>query len=762
MGNNDFNFKISAFLKDLIGRELITDEFVAVFELVKNSFDAHASNVKIIFEDNYDSKKAKIIIRDDGLGMNIHDIKDKWLFVAHSDKRDKTEYRDDYRNKIQHERIFAGAKGVGRFSCDRLGKYLNLISLKENDDYRIEKITIDWTKFENNSYDEFINIPIEHSVLNSTEYENFKHGTILEISGLRDTWTRERIQKLKYSLEKLINPMQENDAEHFSIEIIAQEELVKDSREQEPRKVINGIIKNQVFESLGLKTTQITVSVSEDGSLITTTLNDRGFFIYDLKEKNIYDNLHNIKITLFVLNRAGKLNFKKIMGINSVEYGSVFMYKNGFRIYPFGEEGDDSFKIDRRKQQGVYRYIGTRDLIGRIEITGEQPELKETTSRDGGIIKTDAYLQLEDLLKTKALVRLENYTINTIKWGNDVFDKETGELIQSELQPEDVKTQIVDIITSLTKAKDVIDITYNDNFLKIYEKQQEKSANQLIKNFTRMAANSNNEDLVKKAKEIEKSVNELRKAKEEAENENEETQKLNRKLEKKSAQITTENLFLLSDVNQDVKQLQCLQHHITHISSYIKEISIRLVDAINANEKEKSLSYVKQIILENEKIASVSNFVSKAKFDTKSNKIQKDLIVFINEYITNVCAIANKDITFHVTTVLFNYEIKFSPVEIVIILDSLISNSKKARATNIYLDWELAEKNIKLHFRDDGKGISDDDLQRIFEYRFTTTGGGGLGLYHVNDILSKMNGAIVANNKIKGAEFIINFGIGNK
>ena len=59
-------FKISSFLKDLIGRELITDEFVAVFELVKNSFDAHAKKVKVIFENQYDPTNARIIIWDNG------------------------------------------------------------------------------------------------------------------------------------------------------------------------------------------------------------------------------------------------------------------------------------------------------------------------------------------------------------------------------------------------------------------------------------------------------------------------------------------------------------------------------------------------------------------------------------------------------------------------------------------------------------------------------------------------------------------------
>ena len=90
----EVQFRISSFLKDLIGRELITDEFVAVFELVKNSFDANAKTVKVIFEHQYDPENAKIIIWDDGYGMNLNDLNNKWLFVAHSDKRDGSEDKD--------------------------------------------------------------------------------------------------------------------------------------------------------------------------------------------------------------------------------------------------------------------------------------------------------------------------------------------------------------------------------------------------------------------------------------------------------------------------------------------------------------------------------------------------------------------------------------------------------------------------------------------------------------------------------------------
>src|SRR4051812_14830249 len=119
--SDKLSFKISSGLKNIIGRDLITDDYVAIFELVKNSYDAHAKSVTISFQSD------RIVITDDGKGMDINDINSKWLFVAYSAKKEgvedveleKKEF-DSFRDKIQAKKYYAGAKGIGRFSCDRL------------------------------------------------------------------------------------------------------------------------------------------------------------------------------------------------------------------------------------------------------------------------------------------------------------------------------------------------------------------------------------------------------------------------------------------------------------------------------------------------------------------------------------------------------------------------------------------------------------------------------------------------------------------
>ena len=105
------HFEVSSGLKRVLGSELIADEQVALFELVKNSFDASAQRVVILFEPE------RIIVADDGDGMSYDDIKKKWLFVAYSSKRAEAEESTakGFRDTAAERPRLAGSKGIGRF-----------------------------------------------------------------------------------------------------------------------------------------------------------------------------------------------------------------------------------------------------------------------------------------------------------------------------------------------------------------------------------------------------------------------------------------------------------------------------------------------------------------------------------------------------------------------------------------------------------------------------------------------------------------------
>lgn len=328
---DELYFSVKTGLKDIIGKDLITDDNIAIFELVKNSYDAHANDVIITFKDN------KIIIADDGKGMSYKDLQTKWLAVAYSAKNDGTEdiedsendeKRESYRDKINVRKYYAGAKGIGRFSCDRLGDKLILTTQKQ--DKPIEQLTINWNEFEKDQKEDFEKIKVPHNTISNYHLlfpNNSTHGTILEIENT-ENWDREKIKQLKHSLEKLINPFSETT--DFNIEIVSERDKKMDDagidekgKEIIDRDKINGKVCNSILDILKLKTTQIDVSVQN--TIIETKLIDRGTLIYHIKEKNKFNPyIDNLKINLYYLNRSAKFNFTnrmKIEPLKCIKYG---------------------------------------------------------------------------------------------------------------------------------------------------------------------------------------------------------------------------------------------------------------------------------------------------------------------------------------------------------------------------------------------------------------------------------------------------------
>lgn len=778
-------FKISSGLKNLIGRELITDNFVAVFELVKNSFDANANEVKITFRKVY-SENAKIIIQDDGKGMDYDDLINKWLFLAYSAKKDGSEdslgEQKDYRNDIDYFQKYAGAKGVGRFSCDRLGKFLNLISIKNIPNARIENLKINWQDFEIDQKKEFATIPVTHEVLDSTEY-SLDHGTILEITGIdTNDWNRDSFLRLKDRLSKLIRPELNQQFENREFRIILEvpDEAGEDSKIIEKAQknrleesyiysnTVNGSIRNFVFEELDERTTKITTTIEKDGTRITTTLFDRGVFIYRIVERNNYDLLKHVSLTLYFLNQSSKNIFKRRVGVNSVDYGSIFVYKNGFRIYPYGERGDDSLGIDNRALQQYARQIGLRQLMGQFNIQGENQELREATSRDAGLVKTKTFYQLADTspysdsLLLKTLKRLEKFAVEVTQWGinDDQFDL---------LEKSETKEALAKLISNVSDDKSVLSLEYNQDIVDLLDQKEEKSAKKLLSNFKRIAAESNDPKLIKDAAVLENRISQQSKI---LESQSKELVNIGREANQLKVELEEqvgETMFARAVVNSETKELLSIQHHIyRHAAQHVSHYIDRLMTAVNNDEpKEKLLDLTNKIAFENKKIITLSRFVTKANFDTTTTKIREDLIAFVNQYVLNVykeykhIALNNQKIDIRVLTPKgLSVITSFKPIEIIIILDNLLNNAFKADASEVLLSWyRNSSDEILLDVKDNGNGILEKNLDKIFEFRFSTTDGSGLGLYHAKDTIEKMGGQIsVKNNKDQnGATFTLTF-----
>jgi signal transduction histidine kinase len=752
-------FRVSSALKTIIGKELITDDFIAVFELVKNAFDAHAKRVNIIFNNLYSedpNKKPSLIIQDNGKGMDLTDIVEKWLFVAYSAKKEGVE---DYRDKIQSKRIHAGSKGIGRFSCDKIGTTLTMYTKKVDSGPDANKLVVDWTKFEEDSKKEFITVPVDYDTVQEVPYKGFNKGTIIVIEKFREGWDREKLLKLRQSLEKLINPNQENDPRGFSIYLTVKEELENDKETEskgEIRKVINGKIENKIFEDLEIKTTKIDVVIPSNGRTVQTILEDRGTLIYDIVENNPYEKkLRDIRISLFVLNRSAKMLFTKNMGIHAIEYGSVFLYKNGFRIYPFGEPGQDTLKIDHRKQQGTRRFFGTRDIIGRIEINGENLIFQETSSRDGGLIRNKAYDALEEFFLENVLKRLEKFAIGVIKWGND------GDLLDHEkLDPAEMKKKVSDIVYHLTTSKKIIDINYNLKLIDILQDRTEGSLKKILGNLQLLAEQSDSQLVAKEIRRAQRQYNSLMKAKEEAEKGEKEAKKDTKAAKEAVEQKETQNLFLKAAIPHDVKFLDNLCHSIGMYADGMNDDIRDILSELKKKEikRKKITAAIKNISYHANTISSLAKFVTRAKFRFECARMNKDLILFIREHLLNVATnIYKKEIRIKFDSdVRGNFVCEFRPIEITILLDNLISNSIKNKARSFVVNViSLTHSMLKIGFSDDGRGVPTSVRDCLFEEGITTTSGSGLGLYHVKEIITSMKGKIEYNPDYKdGAQFI--------
>ena len=542
MAKEFISFDVKTGMKNIIGRDLITDDFIAIYELVKNSYDARAGKVTLTF------KSDEVILADNGKGMSKKDIKNKWFAVAYSAKKDGTEDLEDneptppkrgsHLNNLKSKRYYAGAKGVGRFSCDRLGNQLELITRKEGESIGY-KVDVDWNQFEIDAKQSFgdIKIPLDRYTGKIQFPKKKTHGTILRINNLNSIWTESKLVELKRSLEKLINPFSKGD--DFEVEIIAEEFLKRDNGKSSSQK-INGVIHNSILRVLDIKTTQVNVELKDNK--ITTKLIDRGNLIYHIEEPNKHRKLiEDLDISLYYLNRSAKVHFGKIMDIEPVNYGNVFLFKNGFRVQPYGNVGDDSWGLDKNKQQGFGRFLGTRELFGKVELITEAfNEFKEVSSRAGGLVETLGKKILFELFEEKALKRLERY-VTGVLWGeafrrkNYFINNAVADQVRKNLEDdkdkdsyEDIaanvgsKIDFVNLIKSLSDDKDIKIISYDKKLVDFVNEQLDIVQPKFIQDLEKIAEKTSDSTLLNQIKLTEKNFNKILKEKEEAEKREEE------------------------------------------------------------------------------------------------------------------------------------------------------------------------------------------------------------------------------------------------
>lgn len=819
-------FRTNVQLKSIIGKDLITDDNIAVLELVKNSFDAGATKAEITFKNIIRQNKlvayrksnnSILIIKDDGSGMSETDLKDKWLNIAYSDKKDKQE---------EYNRQLAGNKGVGRFSCDRLGKQLVIYTKKKGKD--LIKLSIDWRKFENiNDISKNIqDITFETEVITNSAYKketklaSLISGTVLYISNLREEWTHSKILSLKKQLEKFINPNQNFEAKKFDVSIQANDYKLLEKKYEQHNK-INGVVKNQIFDKLNFRVTYIHSTISKDGSTILTKLNDRGHNIFTLSERNPYHLLKNIEIYIYYLNPYSKAYFKRQTGVRSVDFGSISLFINGFRIPPYGDAGNDWLGMEQRKGQKRTSYLGTREVIGRIEINGvDFDENKDDffiISNRSGVDNNEHYKQLTKN-KTpfgfyyKTFRRLERFVVEGINWDSTIeknysaiedkvlndktWNKTKERYVEDSLTRNKRILAVVEKIID-SKKSEKISLEVNEKFItELSKEQSKKSQNEIdkiassikkkgltsheLESFVQQITTSENElnDFPKSKKEISSILKQQEKLKQRLLKQLEQTKKLEKDNQEKEAEAERlqkelelekeKNTYLRTSSRNLTEDAKGLVHNIKITSKKISDSVDNLYYKIlnDKYNKKMLLKTLGAIKFQSEKATKISKIITRSNFKTDKNAHIADIVIYIKQYIDIYSDIYPKnELKFIINEDNSSLVRKFNLLDMAVVLDDLISNSVKAEASKIQLNISNLESGeLKILFSDNGKGVdkaftkTEVQKEKIFELGITTTDGSGIGLSSVRNGLKLLNGSIkLLGNRIllKGACFEI-------
>lgn len=734
---NEVSFKISSYLKNLLGKDLITDRYIAVQELVKNSRDADAKEVDIIF--NQDS----IEIIDNGYWMNEIDIREKRLFLWYSSKSYIDENGEIQENNIRKnkKRQLSWAKWVWRLACDKLWKELVMYSKKEGGSEI--KLQINRTNFESNMKTEFHEIKgiLEISKENRIE----SSWTILIIKQLREERWNSEVIKLRKQLQKMISPLPNLGDDELQIELMINE---LQNEHRDGTKALSWPIVNDALEKITKYTTFIELNTNND----TTSINiyDRDRFLLSYSKNNSFKHLKNITLKLYYLNITAKQQFSKLTGDNLLDYWSIFVYKNSIRIYPYGNEGDDSFRLDKRKQQWYSRYLWTRELLWYVDIEDSENMFIEKTSRDWWFIENQATNELNEFVMESVkilealVVKAMSRTEKKVKIDENADDTDENIKIIQSFEIEDKLDEVKWFLRTQLKESKVENFTIWEEFVEFFQKKDlvadlrekvkwtwaEKTAEKIIKKLH--DAQLENQELEWKTEIL---INE------------------NKKLETEIEYIDSQKDKLLENQNIDVKEVRMQLHDLKNITNWLKYSFENLFEKIWYDDRLKS------------DILSIKNYIDQTElfitYYTKNDFVitnkKEDIVSYIAKRIKIICESYKMRITviwlenIFITT--------FNTIDIQSVLMNLIDNSSKAWSKNIELIFTNKWLNLYTEIIDDGKWIEKENIDRIFDFHYSTTYGLWIWLTHVKEILAKNSASIElkSNNNSKWAAFLISF-----
>ena len=372
-------FRVHARALAALGRDLVTDDVVAVMELVKNSYDAFANrvDVRIHRPEASDADTGYIEVTDDGHGMDYDTIRDVWCVIATPSRAERPVARSGYRT-----RAVTGEKGLGRLAAARLGDDLE-VSTKKTGGPAL-KFSLNWG--------DLFGVPnlgdtgIRLSRLSGDAFRG-AHGTTIRIGSLRSAWDQNKIEDLGANLARLVSPF---GADDFTIRIeapgqggTADVRNVRPPRYMsEPKYRIAGRVDadgtihwRYRYRPIGRKDGREDERVDERSGdrLPEAECGPFEFEIraWDLSPEDTRDIAEHYRETR-----------SRIRGLIK-EHRGISLYRDDVLVLPKSERARDWLGLDLRRVSRVGTRLSTSQIVGHVRITrADNPRIRDTSDRE--------------------------------------------------------------------------------------------------------------------------------------------------------------------------------------------------------------------------------------------------------------------------------------------------------------------------------------------------------------------------------------------
>ena len=349
----------------LLGDQLIRDAGIAVFELVKNAYDADSPDVTVTMSHVDDRKRGIVVVEDSGTGMDHETVTNVWLEPG-------TDYRGEQRLRGKRTpefgRLPLGEKGVGRFASHKLGTHVRLITRKAKSPEVV--VDIDWERdFRKKRY--LADVPVTVAERKPEHFTGRKTGTRIEISDLRNSWDRGMVRELARAMNSICVPFGAKGDFQTELVLVDNQEWLKgilDARQ---------LLKYALFKAscdLEGDTLSYTYSFTPFPAM-RDKVEARSIKRAGKKAINLPTNLedHNVgpvHIDLFIFDRQpkslqlGNITDKKGLKDYLDRSGGIRVYRDGIRVYDYGEPGNDWLELDSKRINIPGEHISNNLIIG--------------------------------------------------------------------------------------------------------------------------------------------------------------------------------------------------------------------------------------------------------------------------------------------------------------------------------------------------------------------------------------------------------------